>query len=59
MTMSLENNGVFGPDDEAIRFRFDTNQYFLKSKGDSVDVYVKNHDKTIYEGELEIEKDGA
>lgn len=30
MTMSMENGGVFGPADEAIRFRFDTNLYFLK-----------------------------
>lgn len=30
MTISMEQNAVFGPKDEAIRFRFDTNQYFLK-----------------------------
>jgi hypothetical protein len=30
MTMSMENGGVFGPEVEAIRVRFDTNLYFLR-----------------------------
>lgn len=59
MTISMEQNGVFRLADEAIRFRFDTNQYFKKNYKSDIIVSIYNHDKIIYTGELEITKNGS
>lgn len=58
MTISMEQNGVFGHEDKAIRFRFDTNMYFEAPKEDII-VEIRNNVRIVYQGILKIEKDGA